>query len=414
MNPHQKVAKILRAEENTIKELCHNLDSLFSASGVLESIVAENDFRVKEILSVLGLDRKSSNHQVYQALINKLKEDDKLLFEILGRPRCTSREDCQDIFTLVKKIVGSRQGLFLKHDKMVEMLQECPPPQMMEALGYKQVDDLLKQESSEQVFSALRFTETSAWMNDQFVPLYAGLTESDFEQRDIEIILLDEKWLRVAEKFLKKKYHNVSHLKELGIVFVIPLRIDSPGETLRVFSLLLHYLFEVNFYNKLIVKYSSQDDFGQQIISLLRGDVTEKKLTGRTGDQWRIVQRYLAKDDLKDQRLFEPHVNPETLHWDKAENSLTKLDVMYPNIEFTFWKDLNFVGDFFHDSGSSELVSFNLIDTVMSLVKEKEMIKYLYHHQEALWNKILIEYVGREKLEELMIDNFAQGYIELR
>ncbi|MBU1178483.1 hypothetical protein KJ903_04705 [Patescibacteria group bacterium] len=413
MNPYQKVAQILRAEEGNIKKLCQSMDSFCNTSGVLARIIAENDFRVKEILSILGLSRKSSNREVYQALINKLKEDDRLLFEALEKPRCTSPADCRATFTVAKKLVGNYQGFFLKHAKMAEMLQECPPPRMMEALGYDQVDGLLRQESQEQVFSALRFTESSDWMNKKLVPLYNGLTAGDFEQRNIEIVLLDQKWLQIAEKFLKKKYHNVSHLKELGIIFVIPLRIDTPGETLRVFSLLLHYLYEVVFYNKLIVKYSQESDFGQRLVSLLRGDVTEQKLTGQVGEQWRIVQRYLAKDDLHDPRLFEPHVNPETIHWDKAENSLTQLDVMYPGLEFTFWKDLNFIGDFFSNNGDQKLVSFNLIDSVMSLVKEKEMIKYLYHHQEALWNKILAEYIGQEKMEELMINNFAQGYIDL-
>jgi len=413
MNPHNKIAKILRTEENKIKEICQNMDSLFNTSGALERVAAENNFRVKEILSVLGLKKKSSNREVYNALINKLKKDDKLLFEVLGKPRCTSRENCADIFTVAEKLVGNRQGFFLKREKMAEMLSQCPPPRIMQALGYNTVDDLLKNEDQDQVFSSLRFTESAEWRNEKFIPLYRDLSFADFEKRDIKLILLDSKWLKVAEKFVKKKYHNVSHLKELGIVFVIPLRIDTPGETLRVFSLLLHYLYEIGFYNKLIVKNSQEDDFGQRLIALLRGDVSDNSLEGLAGSKWRIVQRYLAKDDLNDPRLFEPHVNPETIHWDKAENSLTQLDVMYPGLEFTFWKDLNFVGDFFANDGTEELVSFNLIDSVMALVKEKEMIKYLYHHQEALWNRILSEYIGREKMEELIIDNFTEGFIDL-
>ena len=57
--------------------------------------------------------------------------------------------------------------------------------------------------------------------------------------------ILEPQWLDVAEKFLEKKYHNVSHLKEFGVIFVIPLKIDMPGETLRLFTLILHYLNEV-------------------------------------------------------------------------------------------------------------------------------------------------------------------------
>jgi len=47
----------------------------------------------------------------------------------------------------------------------------------------------------------------------------------------------------------------------------------------------------------------------------------------------------------------------------------------------------------------------------MSLVKKGE-IKYLYHQQEALWNKIFIEYLGREKVNELIEENIIEGFIK--
>jgi len=50
---------------------------------------------------------------------------------------------------------------------------------------------------------------------------------------------------------------------------------------------------------------------------------------------------------------------------------------------------------------------------VMSLVKEKERIKYLYHHQEALWNEIFVRYFSREKLEEVLRQNLIKGVVRL-
>ena len=191
------------------------------------------------------------------------------------------------------------------------------------------------------------------------------------------------------------------------------MKLDTPGEILRIFTLLLHYLNEVPFYSKLFKKLSNELDFIEKLKSLLRGDVLEGALPNKGKINWRIVQRYLAKDDENDFRLFEPHVNPEAEHWFKAEESLEKLG---PNYR---WKELDFVGNFFPTSSEAlakedegELVSFDLIDLVMTLVK-KEEIKYLYHQQEALWNKIFIEYFGREKMDELIEENIIKGYIEL-
>ncbi|KKU22167.1 MAG: hypothetical protein UX33_C0015G0001, partial [Candidatus Azambacteria bacterium GW2011_GWC1_46_13] len=79
-----------------------------------------------------------------------------------------------------------------------------------------------------------------------------------------------------------------------------------------------------------------------------------------------------------------------------------------------FWEELDFVGDFFKTEGGDDiLISFNLIDTTMSLVKQRELIKYLYHHQEALWNKIFGDFVGEQEMERLIVENFEKGYISL-
>ena len=150
-------------------------------------------------------------------------------------------------------------------------------------------------------------------------------------------------------------------------------------------------------------------------MSSLRGDVLDKRFEEKTlGKKWMIVQQYLAKHDENDWRLFEPHVNPEAIHWRKAEEDIGKLGKSFGNVDLSFWADLDFVGDYFPtESGIDVLVSFNLVDTAMSLVKKKEMIKYLYHHQEALWNKIFAGFLGEEKMEEMIIQNFEKGFIEL-
>jgi len=215
------------------------------------------------------------------------------------------------------------------------------------------------------------------------------------------------------------KYHNISHLKEIGMIYVIPLSLEISGETLRNFGLILHYFSEVRFYSDLFKKYASEkENFANNVISLLRGDLVENRLPpsedGKT--RWLLVQRYLAKDDEHDWRLFEPHINPEAMHWERAENLLVETGKSLNGFsaDLAFWKELNWVGDYFNtESGVEILVSFNLIDTAMSLVKEKELIKYLYHHQEALWNKIFIEYFGEEKMEEMMKESIIRGWFEV-
>ena len=158
-------------------------------------------------------------------------------------------------------------------------------------------------------------------------------------------------------------------------------------------------------------------DFIYKFKSLLRGDVPSGPMLDGGKFTWRIVQRYLAKDNENDPRLFEQHVNPEAEHWYKAEEDFGRLSRMMSkdssNLSFNFWIGQDFVGDFFMDKkGKEQLIGFNYIDLVMSLVK-KGHIKYLYHHQEAMWNKIFLEYMGRETMNRLIEENIVKGFIEL-
>ena len=410
----KKIAKILRSDRNNVYNTCKRMGEITGRKNVLDKIVEENDILVEKTLKRLGISKNALHHEVYDALINKIKLNDQKINEIFQHPNWITEDGCKTLINFAKEIANVPDGFFIKKKKAEEFLRNTPPKNIIKILGYSSIDELLEKEDFYQIYSALRFIEDRDWLNKEFFAQYNDLKPEDFEFRPIQLKVLDGKWLKAAETFLKKKYHNVSHLKELGIIFIIPLQLNVSGETMRLFTLLLHYLHEITFYSKLFQKYKeNQNTFANNMISALRGDVLTERLNEKEIANWMIVQRYLAKDDEYDWRLFEPHVNPEALHWSKAEEDVANFNKRFPDSELDFWKDLDFVGDFFKTkSGVENLVSFNLIDTVMSLVMEKEMIKYLYHHQEAMWNKIFMEYVGgRDKMEEMIVENFTKGHI---
>ena len=127
------------------------------------------------------------------------------------------------------------------------------------------------------------------------------------------------------------------------------------------------------------------------------------------------TSRLFCKGDIKKVFIIlEPHINPEAIHWSKAEDDIAGFGERFPEIGLDFWNNLDFVGDYYPDASGVEVqVSFNLVDTVMSLVQRKELMKYLYHHEEALWNKLFFEYMGKENMEALIVENFEHGYIDL-
>lgn len=415
---HTKLARILRTKPEVLLDLEQKMNAVTGKNGVIEKIAAENEMLVKRTLQEFGLEPAECNaRRVYDALVQRLTHMDEHLYNFLDKPDLSEMSAvCGKLCDVAVELNNPKPGFFIKKEKAIEMLEKFPPNNLLEHFGYKTAAELVKKQGFESVFSALRFAQDQKWMHEFFDKAYAGLTANDFEEREVVLKVLEREWLDVAEKFLEKKYHNVSHLKEFGVIFVIPLAIDTPGETLRLFTLILHYLNEVPFYSKLFRKFSAKPDFTTKLKSLLRGDVPDK--TKPNENSFRIVQRYLAKDDVNDFRLLEPHINPEAEHWYKAEGDLGRLSSLVGKGGHTFgyWQGLDFVGDFFHDGISSktgtELVAFDLIDLVMSLVKKGE-IKYLYHQQEALWNKIFIEYLGRDKIEELVEENIIKGFIRI-
>ncbi|MFA4999350.1 MAG: hypothetical protein WC519_01315 [Parcubacteria group bacterium] len=410
MESFEKAAKILRTDKDTVLNLERKMNASFGTSGVLQRIMEQNEELIRRCLDTLGIGRNVEAKEVYDALISKIEADDSALFKLLGCPSPASSEHCNKLLLKARTVASPNKGLFMKLDVARKFIENEPPQKVIKALGYENVKDLLAKEDIYEIYASLRFIEGSEFLNDVFFKQYETLTPNDFEEREIEVKAINSRWMGEPNGFVKKKYHNVSHLKEIGLIFTLPVQLGISGEILREFSLILHYFSEMDFYSRLIRNIAAKPDgFSKNLILLLRGDALDKRLPEGEKAKWLVIPRYFAKDDEHDWRLFEPHINPEALHWEKAERMLDTLP-----IDMSFWRGMNWVGeDFKTNTGIDVLVSFNLVDTVMSLVKHKEMIKYLYHYQEAFWNKIFSEYAGEEKMEEMMEKHLLDGWFEI-
>lgn len=422
MPDYEKLAAFLRTSAGVLEAVDAKMGPLSGKPNVLAAIAEENEILTERVLADLNLSRSSRPEDVYSAMIHRLSHLDTGLNTVLGKPDLPEMsENCGQLCEVLYKIFKPPKGFFIKKEKLAELLEKYRPENLLGCFKCATAKELIDKEGFASVVSALRFTQSAEWMHNFFDSAYNELGAGDFEEREVEIKILAPKWLAVANRFLEKKYHNVSHLKEYGVIFIIPLTIDTPGETIRLFTLLLHYLHEVPFYSELFRTFIGQPDFNDKFRSLLRGDVVgleaAKERFKKDGNTWLVIQRYLAKDDQGDPRLFMPHVNPEADHWLKVGEDLKKLSAMFSldhgHAGLDYWTGLDFAGNFFEDApGQKQLVSFDLIDLVMSLVKKGE-VKYLYHQQEALWNKIFSVYMGYDKMNELIKKSIIDGYFEL-
>jgi hypothetical protein len=93
--------------------------------------------------------------------------------------------------------------------------------------------------------------------------------------------------------------------------------------------------------------------------------------------------------------IFEPHVQPEDMSWRKAEELLYRIE---PALHF--WHDMDYVG-LMMPGGP---VSFNLVDNAVCFVNGLPYSRKANNHfKEALWNEILIRYLGQRTLEQQVL-----------
>ena len=426
MSPYASLGRILEVAPDALERLDRAMGERTGRIGVMAHVASENEAAIRRTLQSLGMETEVPRApDIKTALRTAAARDERALLKLLDAE--AGANEFEKAASLARKVARVGKGFFLKKSYGADILRKSRPDSLLKFLGLADVDALLAKHDVTEIFSALRFIETDEWMHGTFETAYSGFTAADFEERDIEIKVLGSEWQEVAKQFVAKKHHNVSHLKEFGVIFLNPIREDAPGKYLRDFALLFHYFHEIEFYSKLFRHYADrpvrpgsprldsgqapQADFATHLKSLLRGDVRQTDAVKE--GEWLIIQRYLWKEKPDDPRLALPHMNPESVHWFRGERDLAAFGAADLAIDWEMWGGLDWAGNYFPGDGDL-VVSFDLEDNAMSAVAFLEgKHEYLnYHQREALWTKLFLEYAGgEEEMERLLVENFDKGSI---
>jgi len=369
---------------------------------LISEIIGKVHLKTKE----LGLDpNDTTGKELYHALINRIEKDEKHLVEQIGGHPGDSSEK---LMPLMKKaweeVDVPKTAWVLKQSVAKEMLRSLPPQNIMAALGYKSIDSMLKRENLYEVYGALRFAESPDWLN-KFNRLYKTLKPSDFENRKIEIVVMPmDRWGDIAAHFIHKKKHNITHLKEMGVILMLPITGHLRGITIFSLPLLFHYLNEIRLYSAFFKLQQVKPDFGKIVVNTLIADPGEAAVMAGTKIHWRVIQRYLGRlENEVHPQLFEPHVQPEDLHWRKAEELLAKVDP-----DLAFWLDLDFVA-VMH---GKRPIALNMLDVAANYVNQTEYTDRIhYHFTDSLWNEIFVRYMGEANLEEQVLKQLNNNMI---
>ncbi len=391
---------LLDAEEPLFSLSIKDLEKASGHQGIDAKLIGDITRETHEAMRSVGLDHtNTTGREFYQALLARIASDNERVTKIVGG------KDSDDVRHIVpflvaaaNKVAFNRKVFVLKHEKAKELLRKMPPQKLMERLGYGDVEDLFNGENFSEMYTALRFSEGPEWLNE-YDELFKTVSAEDYEERDIEIVVMDhDKYVDLAEHFVEKKLHNVTHTKELGVIVVVPMKAERvKGLTLKTLPLLFHYLNEVKLYSTFFkLKSKSTKHFGETVMETLIADPGKAAQMAGTHVHWRVIQRYFGK--LKDEshmEAFEPHVQPEDLHWRRAEELLYQIDP-----EMKFWKDRDWVGMNF----DSRPVTLNFVDIALSYSNDISYEdRYVYHFRESLWNELFSRYMGMANLEHQIL-----------
>ena len=398
---------LLQAEEPLFTQSVRQLEKASGHHGADTRLIGDILALAHDRMRQLRLDpADSTGKEVYQALMNKVAVDNVRLATLIG---ATQPENVAHMVPLMVKAANAvafpRKVFVVKHASAKKLLRKMPPRNLMKTLGYKSVDDMLKKENFNEIYPALRFSEGPEWLL-AYNELFKTIKISDYEERDLQIVVMDhDKYVDLAEHFVHKKLHNVTHTKELGVIVVVPMKQDTMrGLALKSLPLLLHYMNEVKLYSTFFKSQSVKKNFGEVVVETLNADPgTASQLAGKH-IHWRVIQRYFGKLDGEDHpEAFQPHVQPEDLHWRRAEDLLFTIDP-----ELKFWKDLDYVA-LQHDGFP---VSFNLFDISFAYSNhEPYERRYAYHFRESLWNELFIRYMGFPNLKAQILKELDNDMI---
>lgn len=400
---------LLDAEEPLFGLSLRDLEKASGNQGVDVKLIADITRETHQAIRELGLDHKNTTgKEFYHALMARIADDNERVTKIVGG---TDSDDVRQMVPLLvaaaNKVKFNRKVFVLKHEKAKDLLRQMPPKKLMQRLGYDNIEDLFNGENFSETYTALRFSEGPEWLNE-YNELFKTVTADDYEERDIEIVVMDhDKYVDLAEHFVQKKLHNVTHTKELGVIVVVPMHAKRiKGLTLKTLPLLFHYLNEVKLYSTFFkLKSKTAKKFGETVMETLIADPAKAASMSGRHVHWRVIQRYFGK--LKDEshlEAFEPHVQPEDLHWRHAEDLLYQIDP-----EMKFYKGRDWVGMMF----DGKPITLNFVDIALSYSNNISYEdRYVYHFRESLWNEIFARYMGMPNLKEQVLNQLDNDMIE--
>ncbi len=397
------LSELLGAREPLFSQTIQELERASGGNGVDIRVANEINQKIKGKTRELGMDpADSTGQELYHSLQQLTAKHDAFLAQALGIT------EAQDILPRIKTKIDSlklaRSSWVLRHGVARRLVKATPPKKIMKQLGYRSVDSLLKREDIAELYAMLPVMESSQWQQ-RFLKGYKKLSPQDFETRSVELVLISaQKWGSTTQAFVSQKRTNVVHVRELGVIGLMPLPMTSlKGVTLTMLLFVLYFIEDIRSFSALVKLSQVKPNFADQLIHILGSPKHATfSMAGQELD-WQSIQRYYGRLEAgKHPSIFEPHVQAEDLQWVAAEEVLYRIE---PALKF--WEGMEYSGLI---ASGGQVVSFNLLDNAVSYCNNLTYGQQAGQHlQVSLWRELLTRYLGQQQLEDTILKQLDTG-----
>jgi hypothetical protein len=363
-------------------------------------LTSEISQRAQQKLRTLHLDpHDTTGKELYQALLGRFHNDEKLARDTLGiSSEVEPIEVHNAAIKFVQSHIGKRSAFAIKNSVAKKLLKTVPPKKAMKQLGYRSLDSMLKHESVPHLYVAAFLCETLSWRK-KILEQYSSLQPRDFELRAVDISVPQSKRWETVSGHVARQQYPVLVFKELGSVVVLAQHNRSVS-VLTDILLIASALNDIQSASSFLKLQQMKPDFGSFVQAVAEHEpLTQAKLMGRTVP-WRVVHQYYARfAHAYNPLIFEPHIQPDDLHWLHPESLLEKV---HPALNF--WHDTRYTAHVH----AADKVSFNILDIARNTMASLPFVERTSQAlQLSLWQELMIRYLDQSNVEQAIAGDLA-------
>jgi hypothetical protein len=338
-----------------------------------------------EKIKSLGLNPDDTTvDELYYSLNNLVKLHDKFIINKIdskyGVPTSAVLDQIAATFNKPK----NRQNVFcIKSSTAKKILYSNHPVIVMNLLGYRSFDSMLKNEDSKILLNLAFYVEKNDW-RQKYLESVKTLTANDFEYNDVKIIVLNKaKFKKISKNIIGINGHNIICLEITGQILVA-----QSDTKLKIGFSILTYAYIINRL-KMMIKFSTfisnqrfNSNFGEIIYKLSLDNSLINFYLSKYNLSWDSIAELTSSDDT------QSTTENDNVLLQTQTNNIDQLNKILINLEpaLNFWLVSENLG-YYHNGN---IVSVNLLDACYNFYNKLTVENSSHVFMEIALNRTLI------------------------